>query len=341
MGDTGSEATKSLPVKIRSTGCFIPSDQVDSSELDRRFGLEPGFVEQATGIRTRYYANEEESSPYMGANAVADALRRCDMSMKDVDALISVSGTYAQLIPCTASLILEALGELDTGIAAFDINATCLGFIVGFDMASHLIAAGRYARVLLVAAEVNSVLMSPTQWESASLLGDGAVAILLERSADRDVSRVVWSKMATYPRGAHLCETPALGTTLHPNGKRRPAGEDYSFRMNGFELAALAYTLAPGFHDEFLREARQCLSDFDLIVPHQASGPAVRLMMRRFRCPDEKVFVYLKDFGNVASASIPLGIHFALEQGRLGRGDKVLLVGTGAGLSMGALSFVY
>jgi len=328
-------------VKISATGCYIPSLKVDSSELDGRFGLEPGFVERATGIRTRYYGNETETSPYMGARAVADALRRGGLSMKGIDALISVSSTQAQLLPCTASLILGELGELDSGIAAFDINATCLGFIVGFDVAAHLIAAGRHRRVLLVAAEACSVILSPTDWESASLIGDGAVAVVLDRADGGDTSCVVWSMMATYPRGVPMCETRAMGTTLHPNGRRKPAPEDYYFHMDGLSLLGLTYDLAPGFRDRFMAGAGQSLSDFDLIVPHQASGPAVRVMMRRFDCADDKVFVYLRDFGNVASASIPLGIHLALERGRLKRGDRILLVGTGAGLSLGALSLVY
>jgi len=334
-------ARAALPVKISATGGYIPSLKVDSTELDGRFGFQAGFVERATGIRTRYYGNETETAPYMGARAVADALRRGDISMKEIDALISVAGTQAQLVPCTASLILEELGELDSGIAAFDINATCLGFIVGFDVAAHLIAAGRYRRVLLVAAETCSVMLSPTEWESASIVGDGAAAVVLDRAEGGEASCVGWSMMATYPRGARLCETRALGTTLHPNSPRKPTPEDYHFHMDGLSLVRLTSDLATGFRDRFMSEAGQSLSDFDLIVPHQASGPAVRLMMKRLECPKQKVFLYLRDFGNVASASIPFGIHLALEGSRLKRGDRVLLVGTGAGVSLGALSLVY
>ena len=96
-----------LSVKIRSTGCYIPSTKVDSTELDQRLGFQPGHVEELTGIRTRYYGNELDTSPYMGARALIDALQRIDLSIKQIDALISVSGTSAQLIPCTASLILR------------------------------------------------------------------------------------------------------------------------------------------------------------------------------------------------------------------------------------------
>ena len=332
-------------MKIRSTGCYIPSVKVDSSKLDRKFRVAPGSVERATGIRTRYHANRVETSPYMGARAVLDALHRGGLSMKDVDAVISVSGTAAQLLPCTASLILEELGELDSGIAAFDINATCLGFIVGFDTVSHLIAGGRNDRVVLVATEASAGagLLSPTELESAALFGDGAVAIVVERARKGDASRVGGWTFATYPRGAHTCELRALGTTLPPTGKRKPTEKDYYFRMDGPAVFRLTYALMPPFLDRFLGATGQSISDFDLIVPHQASGPALRVMIRRFDSlsSEDKVFVYLREYGNLVAASIPLGIHLAIEQGRLERGAKVLLVGTGAGLSLGALSFVY
>lgn len=333
-----------LSVKIRSTGCYIPSTKVESTELDQRFGFQPGHVENLTGIRTRYYGNELETSPYMGARAVIDALHRADLSMKHVDALISVSATSAQLIPCTASLILRELGELDAGIAAFDFNATCLSFIVGFDAMAHLIAAGRYNCVVLVAAEAAAVILNPQDFESASLIGDGAVAIILERAGAAESSGIVGSRLETYPRGIPSCELRGLGTTLHPKGKRNVSEQDSYFRMHGQELFSLTYGLMPGFIERFLSETKQCPENFDLLIPHQASGPAVRIMLRRFVKPgthEDKIFVYLTDFGNVGAASIPLGIHFAVERGTLKRGDRVLLVGTGAGLSLGAASFVY
>jgi 3-oxoacyl-[acyl-carrier-protein] synthase-3 len=328
-------------VKITAAGRYIPSVRVDSSDLDRKFGLAPGTVERATGVCTRYYGAEGESAPYMGARAVTQALERAGVSLAEVDALISVSGTHAQLVPCTASLVLEAMGELDAGIAAFDLNATCLGFIVGLDTAAHLVAAGRYGRVVLVAAEAPSVMLSPTEWESASLIGDAAAAVVLERTPDGEPSSLHWSHLATYPRGVPLCETRALGTTRHPDGPRPPTAADHHFHMDGISLVGLTYELAPAFRAGFPDGPNASLDDFDLIVPHQASGPAVRFMMRRFACDAAKVFLYLRDYGNLVAASIPIGLQFAEEEGRLRRGDRVLLVGTGAGLALGAASLVY
>lgn len=333
-----------LSIKIRSSGCYIPSVKVDSTELDQRFGFQPGHVENKTGIRTRYYANELETSPYMGARAVIDALQRADLCMKQVDALISVSATSAQLIPCTASLILQELGELDAGIAAFDFNATCLSFIVGFDAMAHLIAAGRYKRVALVSAEAAAVILNPQDWESASLIGDGAAAIIIERAGTGESSGIIGSRLETYPRGIPSCELRGLGTTLHPKGIRKVSEQDSYFRMDGQNLFGLTYRLMPGFIQRFMSETEQSPENIDLLIPHQASGPAVRIMLRRFVEPgahDDKIFIYLRDFGNVGAASIPLGIHLAIERRKLERGDRVLLVGTGAGLSLGAASFIY
>lgn len=333
-----------LPVRIRSTGSYIPSVRVDSTDLDQRFGVAPGQVEQLTGIRTRYYCNEAETAPYIGAKASLDALRRADLSMKQIDALISVCGVSPQLVPCAASLILREMGELDAGIPAFDVNATCLSFLAGFEMMSHLIAAGRYKRVLLVAAETPSVILDPRHLESASLIGDGAAAVILEPAAPGDGSGVLGARLETYPRGVEACEVKGLGTTLHPKGRRRTSDEDGYLKMDGQGIFRLTYSLMPRFMEQYLRDTGQAPDDIDLLIPHQASGPGVRVMLRRFVTPGAeggRVFIYLEDYGNVGSASIPLGIHLAIEQGRMKRGTRVLLVGTGAGLSIGAASFVY
>ena len=333
-----------LPVRIVSTGCYIPSIRVDSTELDRRFGVQPGEVERLTGVRTRYNSNEQETAPYMGARAALEALRRADLSFKDIDALVSVTGTSPQLVPCAASLILKEMGELDAGIAAFDFNATCLSFLVGFDVMSHLVAAGRYRRVLIVAAENASVILDPRHLESASLIGDAAAALVLELAAPGSPSRFERARLETYPRGVEACVLPGLGTTLHPKGRRRTSDEDSYFRMDGQAIFRLTYAVMPRFMEQFLSEIGHSTDDIALLIPHQASGPAVRVMLRRFVPPEVaegRVFIYLEDYGNVGSASIPLGIHFAVEQGKLKRGDRALLVGTGAGLTLGAATFVY
>jgi 3-oxoacyl-[acyl-carrier-protein] synthase-3 len=332
-----------LPVKISSTGCYIPTRRVESTELDIRFGFKPGQIEELTGVGTRYYGNETETAPYMGARAVADALQRADLSIGQLDAVISVSGTSAQLIPCTASLILQEMGELDAGIAAFDFNATCLSFIAGFDAMAHLIAAGRYKRVVLVAAEAISPMLNPQHFESAALIGDGAAAVILEPAASGESSAMTGARLETYPRGIPSCQVKGLGTTLHPNGTRSSSEDDNYFFMDGQNLFRLTYALMPGFVDRFMNETKQCPEDFDFLIPHQASGPAVKIMLRRYVPPghDDQIYVYLKEFGNVGAASIPFGIHLAIDRGRVKRGDRILLVGTGAGLSLGAASFVY
>jgi 3-oxoacyl-[acyl-carrier-protein] synthase III len=333
-----------LPVRIVSTGCCIPSIRVESSELDRRFGVEPGQVERLTGIRTRYYSNETETAPYLGAKAAAGALVRAGLALKDVDALVSVNATAPQLVPCAASLVLREMGELDAGIAAFDVNATCLSFLAGFDLMAQMIAAGRYRRVLLVASEASSPMLNPAELESASLIGDGAAAVVLERAPEGEASAVLGAQLETYPRGVEACELPGLGTTLHPKGRRKTSDDDSYFRMDGQGIFRLTYGLMPAFMEKFMRETGLTHDNIDLLIPHQASGPAVRIMLRRFVPPGTeggRVFIYLEDYGNVGAASIPLGIHLALERGTLKRGQRVLLVGTGAGLQIGAASFIY
>jgi 3-oxoacyl-[acyl-carrier-protein] synthase III len=333
-----------LPVKIVSTGCYIPSVKVLSTELDRKFGLEPGTVEEKTGVHARYYGNEIETSPYMGAKAVKAALDHAHLTIDDIDALVSVSGSAAQLLPCTASLIVAALGYSGSkrlNLAAFDINSTCLSFLMGFDTMAHLVAAGRYRRVVLVVSENFSPCLSPTELESAALMGDAAVAMILEHTAADEPSQLSAASFALVPEGIEYSTLHGLGTVHGPASPRPTTPEDNFFTMNGPKLFRLASQLMPTFFDRFLTENKQLMSDIDLFVMHQSSGPAVALMSRRLSWPEDRHFVYLREYGNTVAASILLGLHFAIEQGRLQRGHKVLLYGQGAGLALGIVTFVY
>jgi len=330
-----------LPVKIVSTGCYIPSTRVLSSELDVKFGIEIGTVEKKTGIHTRYYGNETETSPYMGAQAVKAALDRAQLTLDDIDAVVSVSGTAAQLLPCTASLIVAALGRSRRRLAAFDINATCLSFLIGFDNIAQLVAVGRYRRVVLVASENGSSCLSPHEIESASLIGDAAVAMIIERSAPDEPSAFGAASFDLEPDGVDYCVVRGLGTVCGPMGPRPASPEDIVFTMQGPKVFRLASEIMPRFMDRFLTENQCELSEIDLFVPHQASGFGVSLMCRRLGLPEDRTYVYLRDYGNTIAASIPLGLHFAIEAGQLKRGHKVLMLGTGAGLALGVATFVY
>src|SRR5687768_11227363 len=142
-----------LPVSIAGLGSYLPERRVTSAELERRFDLSPGWVERVTGVRERRYAGESETTAGMAAAAARQALERAGLEPRDLDAIIGASSGPQQLIPCTAALVQRQLEAPDGRSACFDMNATCLGFLLALQTAAHMIAAGVYRTVLIFSAE--------------------------------------------------------------------------------------------------------------------------------------------------------------------------------------------
>lgn len=327
-------------VKIVSTAKYLPERVVGLEEISQRIGKSAEWIEKSTGVINRHYVTNE-TAPQMGAIVAREALKKAGLDFKkDIDALICASGTFAQPIPCTASIIQHAMGEFDSGIPSFDINSTCLSFVTAFDMISCLIDAGRFKRVLIVSTEIASVGINFNDAESCCLFGDGAAAVIVEKTDD-DNSGVIAGLMETYASHYDTTEIRAGGTTLPP---RSPLAkeEDFLFRMEGGKIIKKALEVIENFVERILNEANLTMNDLDLVIPHQASLLGVKLMQQSLKVPDEKFVIDLAEQGNVIAASIPMVIHNCIESGRINkRGQHIMLFGTSAGFSMGALIFKY
>ncbi len=326
---------QTLPIKIRGTGIYLPNTIVTAGEIDRRAGLMNGWTEKHSGVLTRHFVADETAS-FMGARAVEGALANAGLKLADVDCLVCTSGTAEQPIPCSAALISEQLGSAQN-FPAYDINSTCLSFLTGLDTMSYLVAGGRYRCVVLVASEIASLGLNWNDAETCSILGDGAAAVVIGRSDENESSRILSARMETFARGAHLAEIRGGGSGMHAKRFTEDNSADYLFHMDGKGIFKIASEILPGFVERLLVEAKLKWSDFQIVIPHQASIIALRLTQRRLGIPEEKFFLYAERVGNTIAASLPMGIHFALQEGRLKRGDKALLLGTSAGFSVGGL----
>jgi 3-oxoacyl-[acyl-carrier-protein] synthase III len=325
-------------VKILSTGKYLPKQRVTDREMELRLGLTEGWVAKKSGVLVRHFVDGETSS-MMGAFAAKDALVAAGMSIEDMDCIISTSSIPEQGIPCTAALIQKHLGAGDSGIPAFDINATCLSFITGLDTISYPIAAGRYDRVLIVASEVTTGL----NWndkESCTLFGDGAAAVIVAKSTDLESSHILASRMETYSKGAHLTECQGAGNKYHP--KDYPDRlESLLFKMDGRGVYRLALELLPSFVERLLAPTGLRIADLQMVIPHQASLMSMHLLRKQLGIPEEKLMVIAHNHGNTMAASIPMAIHEAIVQTKIQRGDRVMLLGTSAGFSLGGILLEY
>lgn len=327
-------------VAILGTAKYLPQDCISSDEMDERLGVRSGWVLKKTDIKQRYFATNETSSQ-MGAKAAAAALQSAGLTIEDIDCLVCTSGTFEQPIPSTATLIQREMGHGLSGIPSFDINSTCLSFVTGLDVISYMIAAGKYKKVLLVSTEIASKGLNWEHKESAALFGDGAAAVIVGRSEPGSRSQIISSLMETYGDGAHLSEIRGGGTRIPPSAFNEQTEKDFLFDMDGPGIYRMASRYLPAFVNRLLKSANTEMKDIRLVIPHQGSAMAVRLLSRKLGISKEQLMYNTVDHGNTVAASIPMGLHEAIKQKRIERGDRVLLLGTSAGLSLGGIVLDY
>jgi 3-oxoacyl-[acyl-carrier-protein] synthase III len=324
-----------LAVRIAGLGSYLPERIVTNSELEESFGLQPGWIANRTGVLERRYATHETTvSQAVAASQVA--LARSGIQIEKIDAIIGAN-LAQQTIPCTAALVQKALGAPDGSSACWDVNATCLSFMMALHSAALLIATGQYNNILIFSSEIASPSLNPLEPESASLFGDAAAAIVLTASND---SSLIGAKFQTYSSGAHLTQLLG-GGTLHRPQFTHNHPELNLFHMDGPAIFKHAARTFPPFLETFLTNIGWEISSIDALVPHQASGHGVQSISSRLGFRSEQVIYNLPTRGNCIAASIPLALTEAFEAGRIKRGDRVLLAGTAAGLTLGTVGLIF
>ena len=324
---------------ILGTGHALPEQVLSSAALDTRLGLTAGSVARISGVLQRHVANREETAASLGAAAARKALRAAGVALEQLDLIVCASGTQDQGMPCNAALLQRELGLGQSGIPAMDINASCLGFIAALDTLSWPIQAGHYRRVLLVCADIASCGLDWQQVEVSGIFGDGAAAVVL--GAGDGGSKIVASRLKTFSEGAELCQIRAGGSRYHPRRIDVPFKPLTSFAMHGKGVFRLAAKHLPTLMDELLQQAGLSREQIDWVIPHQASQQAMQHATRRLALGPEKVIDIFARHGNQVAASLPTALDIAVRDGRIQRGQRLMLIGTGAGLSLGGMVLEY
>lgn len=322
-------------LRILGTAAVRPARIVTSAELDAVHGREPGTSHARSGVSERAWAGTETASE-LGAQALGQALATAGVEAGELDAVIGASAVPEQPMPTTAVLVARRLGL--AGLAAFDVNASCLSLLTALDMAGLGLAAARWRRVAIVSSEIASVGLVKQEAETGSLFGDGAAAVVLGPSGDG--SELLGVRTQAFPDGARTCQILAGGTRFNITNPP-PSERDYLFRMDSYGIVRATVAALPGFVDEFLASVRLSRDEIDLLVPHQTSGLGMRYLRKRLGFADQTIVDILASHGNQVAASLPTALHTAIESGRLRRGQIAMLLGTGAGLVVGAAALRY
>lgn len=313
-------------MRIASTGLHLPPAVCTSESLAPQMGTTTAWILRHTGVRERRISE-------LPVERMAALAARAALGDTTPDLLVSASTLPRQLIPDDAPFILRELGL--SGIASFSVRATCLSFLVGLRVVAGLVDGGAYQRVLLVSSERGSVGRDFGDPGSAALLGDGAAAALVTPTPAGEGSGLLAWEMATYPEGAELTEIPGGGLRHHPDDPAT-GPEHHKFHMDGPGVYRMARLRVGEVLERLFTQAGITPAEVDLVVPHQASGAGVRAV-RRYGFSPERVVDVVATQGNCVAASLPMALATAEAEGRLKRGQVVLLLGTGAGLSVAAM----
>ena len=311
--------------RLIGTGSYLPGSPVTNTDLaERGIDTNDEWIVTRTGIRSRYLADPGTTSSELGLIAAERALEMAGISAADIDLIIVATSTPDFIFPSTACLIQGKLGN--KGAAAFDVQAVCSGFTYALGIAEKFIRSGSHSKALVIGAEVFSRILDWADRGTCVLFGDGAGAVVLEASDKPGI----------------------LATAMHADGSQNGilnvpgqicAGQvtgDPFLRMDGQAVFKFAVRVLADIAEEVCRESGCKPADVDWLIPHQANIRIIEATGKKLGIDRDKVIVTVDRHGNTSAASVPLALDEAVRDGRIKRGQKVLLEGVGGGFTWGA-----
>ncbi|MDZ7779680.1 MAG: beta-ketoacyl-ACP synthase III [Gemmatimonadota bacterium] len=320
-------------VEISGTGRFLPDHVVTNDELARTLDTSDEWIRTRTGIRERRVAPREMTAAEMGSISARKAMEEAGVEPGEVDILIVSTATPDRLLPSTACDVQAILGC--SNAVAFDLSAACTGFLYGLSMSEGYLTAGRGDVALVVSTEKMSAILDWEDRSTAVLFGDGSASAVLRRSDGR--RGILSSHLRSDGNLAELLYRPA-GGAMEPMSEEVVAGRRHLMRMEGREIFKNAVRSMAEGCDAALQQAGLTSDDIALLVPHQANIRIIQSTAKYAGIPMERVYLNVDRYGNMSSASLPVALDEAREEGRIQEGDYVLAVAFGAGLTWGALT---
>ena len=307
-------------------GTAVPDARVTNADLEARLDTSDAWIVERTGIRERRIAGPNESTATLATEAATQAIKRAGLIPADIDLMIIATVTPEQPIPHTGAFVGETLG-LQCG--SFDMNAACAGFVYELVVGASMLGMG-YEHVLLVGAETLSRIIDPEDRTTTVLFGDGAGAAVL--APMRETPGVLAWDLGCDGSAAGLLEVPA-GGSRRPASAATVAGREHYLKMAGQEVFRRAVRAVVDSATLTLERAGVEASDVAWFVPHQANARIIEAAANRLGFDPERTLVNIDRFGNTSSASIPLALFEAVDDGRVRAGDLVLCSGFGAGMT--------
>jgi 3-oxoacyl-[acyl-carrier-protein] synthase-3 len=313
--------------RIAGTGSFLPEQVLSNHDLERLVDTNDAWIQERTGIKKRHIAAESETTCDLAEQASRRALEMAGWAPDTLDLIIVATTTPDRIFPSTACLLQQRLDV--HGCAAFDLQAVCTGFVYALGVADKFIRSGSARRALVVGAETLSRIIDWTDRSTCILFGDGAGAVLLEASEEPGLLSThlhadgSFESLLTVPFG------------ISDGYERLRAGEAH-IQMKGNEVFRVAVNTLGRIVDETLAHNRLEKSDIDWLIPHQANIRIIQATAKKLSMPMDRVVVTVDEHGNTSAASIPLALDVAVRDGRIQRGETLMMEAFGGGFTWGS-----
>lgn len=314
---------------IIGTGSYLPQQVLTNADLAARVDTSDEWIQERTGIRRRHIAADGEFTSDLGSEAARRALAAAGLTPADIDLIVVATATPDQTFPAVATVIQHKLGMMH-GVA-FDVAAVCSGFLYALTVADSLLQSGAHNRALVIGAETFSRLLDWEDRTTAVLFGDGAGAIVMEAHAQPGDT--------AHDRGVLACRLHSDGRyndLLYVDGGPGSTGTTGKLRMKGKEVFRHAVTNLSSVMGEVLEAASLTPADVAWVVPHQANLRILEATAKKLNLAPERVVVTVDQHANTSAASVPLALDVAVRDGRIQRGDLLLLEAMGGGFTWGA-----
>ena len=327
-----SESTSAIEVCIAGTGSYVPQRVLTNHELAAMVDTSDEWIVTRTGIRERRIAADNEFTSHMASAAAREALTQAGLQASEVELIVVATITPDTPTPATACHVQQQLGA--SKAVAFDISAACSGFLYALKICKRLISDGAFQNALIIGAEKLSAV---TNWEDRAtcvLFGDGAGAAVLRR-AEAGEGAIVATEMGTDGTLTHLLEIPGGGTAC-PITEKNVNQHLHTLSMQGREVFKIAVNRMKEAAEKVIARAGWQPEDIACVVPHQANLRIIEAIADRLAVPNERVFINLHKYGNTSAAAVAIALDEASRSGIFKRGDHIVLVGFGAGLTWAA-----
>jgi 3-oxoacyl-[acyl-carrier-protein] synthase-3 len=314
--------------RISGTGSYLPAKILTNAELERMVDTTDEWIYARTGIRERHIAASDEYTSDLGIAAAKKAIEAANIDVQDIDLLIVATTTPDRIFPSTACMIQSQLG-IKNNSPAFDVQAVCSGFVYALSVADSMIKTGAAKTALVIGAETMSRITDWTDRSNCILWGDGAGAVILQASDEAGIITTHLHANGSYEK---LLTVPA--------GVSRQEG-DKTIKMEGNAVFKMAVNTLDQIVDETLLANGMQKSDVDWLVPHQANIRILQATAKKLDMDLDKVVVTVDKHGNTSAASIPLALDTAVRDGRIKRGDVILMEAFGGGFTWGSALIKY